>query len=216
MDYKAVIFDLDGTLVDTIDDIADSMNSVLISLGFPSHDVEAYKQFVGEGLEQLVRKSLPEDHREELTVGLCIAGMRREYSNRSSKKSKPYQGIAELFDALVARKVKLAVLSNKFDEYTKEMICNYFPMYHFDAIFGERLSVPKKPDPAGAIEISQLLGLKPAQFIYVGDSGIDMMTAKRAGMYAVGVTWGFRSEHELLSHGAKMLINNPLDLICLF
>ncbi len=215
MNYKAVIFDLDGTLLDTIDDLADSMNFVLDRFQYPTHAVEKYKYFVGDGMLTLVKRALPQEVCTEETAVQCLEAMREEYAQRWADKSKPYKGIPELLDALQAKGIKINILSNKPHEFTQEVVKKLLPDWNFEIIFGERKGIPKKPDPAGALEICSLLGLKPEQVLYLGDTNTDMITANAAGMHAVGVTWGFRPAEELLEHGAKVLIDAPEELLSL-
>jgi phosphoglycolate phosphatase len=211
--YPAIIFDLDGTLLDTIEDLADSMNQVLTDLGFPTHTLGAYKYFVGEGVEALIRRALPQDQLRPKLLDQCLGALREEYSRRWENKTRPYAGIPELLDHLTGRGLRMAILSNKLDHFTQIMVTKLLPRWRFDPVFGARPSVPKKPDPAGALEIAGVLHLPPDHFIYLGDTGIDMQTAFAAGMVPVGVLWGFRTADELRAHGAKWLIEKPGDLI---
>jgi phosphoglycolate phosphatase len=213
MKFKAVVFDLDGTLLDTLDDLADSMNSVLAGQNYPTHDVEAYKYFVGNGMRNLVERTFPEDKRDNANIDRGLAAMRAEYANRWNNKTKPYAGIAELLDALVGNGLKVAVLSNKADDFTKLMVHNLLPDWNFELVFGERKGIPKKPDPSGAMEIARTLGVQPRECLYLGDTGVDMKTAVSAGMYPVGVLWGFRKAEELVENGARVLIDKPIRLI---
>jgi phosphoglycolate phosphatase len=213
MNYKAVIFDLDGTLLDSLEDLADSMNAVLESAGFPVHDVESYKYFVGDGMEKLVFRTLPEKHRDAGTIAKYTEKMKEEYSRRWNVKTKPYKGIAELLDMLTDKAIHMAVLSNKPDNFTKLIIKELLPKWNFRAVYGQRKSIPRKPDPSGALEIAGILGLQPREILYLGDTGTDMKTASNAGMYAVGALWGFREKEELIANGARAVINKPLDLL---
>lgn len=215
MNYKAVIFDLDGTLLDTIDDLADSMNFVLDRFQYSTHGVDKYKYFVGDGMLTLVKRALPPEVCTEETANQCLEAMREEYAQRWADKSKPYKGIPELLNALQAKGIKINILSNKPHEFTQEVVKKLLPDWSFEIIFGERKGIPKKPDPAGALEICSMLGLNPEQVLYLGDTNTDMMTANAAGMHAVGVTWGFRPAEELLEHGAKVLIDAPEELLAL-
>jgi len=210
--FKAAIFDLDGTLLDTLQDLADAMNQVLESQGCTIHETEKYKYYLGNGAYNLVKRSLPADKREESYIKYCQALFKEEYGKRWANTTKPYEGIAELLDRFTALSYKLAVLSNKPHEFTILMVKSLLSRWNFDAIFGEREGVPRKPDPAGAFEISELFGISTNEFLYFGDSGTDMATAKAAGMFAVGVLWGFRSADELLENGADLLIEKPLDI----
>ena len=215
MPYKAVLFDLDGTLLDTIQDIAESMNAVLRQYHFPVHTIAAYKNFVGDGMEILVRRVLPEGGRDPGTVASCLSAMRKEYGLNWRKHSRPYGGVPELLDALVARDIKLAVLSNKPDDFTKIMVADLLPRWPFYPVLGARSSVPHKPDPTGALEVAGQLSLPPGQFLYLGDTGIDMRTANAAGMYPVGVLWGFRSAEELKVNGAETVIAKPEEVLAI-
>lgn len=214
MRFKAVIFDLDGTLLDTIGDLARSMNIVLEQFGFPGHDVEAYKTYVGDGLEMLVRRSMPETVREDGGLrSRCMQAMREEYHRRRKETTGPYPGIPELLAELAARQLKMAVLSNKPHAPTRLLVEELLPNWRFDAVVGESPETPRKPDPAGALAIARSLGLEPRHFVFVGDTGIDMKTANAAGMHPVGALWGFRAADELLAAGARNLIHDPLELL---
>lgn len=214
MKFRGVIFDLDGTLLNTIADLARSMNIVLERFGFPGHDVETYKTFVGDGLEMLVRRSMPEAVRgDDGLRSRCIEAMREEYHRRRKETTGPYPGIPELLDGLVARQIKMAVLSNKPDAPTRLLVEELLPKWRFDAVVGESPQTSRKPDPAGALAIARSLGIDPRQIVLVGDTGTDMKTADAAGMHAVGALWGFRGADELLAAGARDLIHEPLDLL---
>ena len=213
MTYQAVLFDLDGTLLDTIEDLADSMNAALSELGFARRTVEQCKRFVGDGVVQYALRALPEDARDERTVERCIELMQAAYSQRWHAKTRPYEGIAELLDGLAQRGVAISVLSNKPDDFTRLMVREMLGGWRFEAVRGVRADGVKKPDPAGAIEIARQLGIEPGAFLYVGDTDTDMQTAVAAGMYAVGCTWGFRDAEELLAHGAQVLIDGPTELL---
>ncbi len=213
--YPGIIFDLDGTLLDTIEDLADSMNRVLTDLGFPTHTIGAYKYFVGEGVEPLIRRALPEDQLRPELLDQCLGALREEYSRRWENKTRPYAGIPDLLDHLNGLGLRMAILSNKLDHFTRIMVAKLLPRWKFDPVFGARPAVPRKPDPAGALEIAQALHLAPDHFIYLGDTGIDMQTASAAGMVPVGALWGFRPADELKDQGARWLIEKPVDLIAL-
>jgi len=213
MRYKAVIFDLDGTLLDTIEDLGDSMNSVLEKHGYPVHDLKAYKYFVGNGMRNLVLRALPENRRDSASVDQGLIEMQSEYAKRWADKTRPYPGIPALLDALTEKGIKLAVLSNKLDKFSNDIVKKLLPHWDFYPVYGERKGVPIKPDPAGALEIAGILGLSPEEFLYLGDSGVDMKTAVSAGMYAIGVLWGFRNAGELRENGANMIIADPLEVL---
>ena len=213
MKYRRVLFDLDGTLLDTLQDIADSVNEALSHLGYPTHGVEVYKNFVGEGRDVLAARALPDHHRDAATVTQLIEHINEEYSKRWANNTLPYQGIPDLLDALTIRNTKMAILSNKAHDSTEVMVSKMLSKWHFEAVVGALPSVAKKPDPTAALQIAQQLGIHPIEFLYLGDSDIDMKTAIGADMYPVGALWGFRSADELLAGGAKALIGHPSELL---
>lgn len=213
MKFKAVVFDLDGTLLNTLDDLSDSVNAVLSASGFPTHSTAAYRYFVGDGLRELIKRALPEEHRDEGTISGTLAAMRQEYGKRWADKSRPYEGIPQLLNALTQFNIKMTVLSNKADEFTQLIVRKLLPDWRFEAVFGEGPGTPKKPDPAGALKIAGLLDIPAAEFIYLGDTNVDMKTAVAAGMYPVGALWGFRKAEELVEGGARILIPKPEALL---
>ncbi len=209
-----VLFDLDGTLLDTIEDLADSMNAALHELGFPGHSVTECKTLVGEGIEHFARCALPAAEAEnDGTVARTISLMRSEYRGRWSRKTRPYDGIPALLDELAARGLKLAVLSNKADDFTRMMVARFFPRTEFAAVVGAQAGRARKPDPSSALDVAAVLGLPPAEIIFLGDTKTDMETAAGAGMVPVGALWGFRSAGELLASGARYLISRPAELL---
>jgi len=210
---RALIFDLDGTLLDSLEDLADAMNHVLGAAGLPTHAVAAYRYFVGDGIEMLVRRALPEGAADDATVARTVAAMGEEYDRRATRKTRPYPGIPELLDALFARGLPVAILSNKPHEATRQVVERLLPRWAFAAVRGARPEVPKKPHPAGALELASHLGVPPQDFLYLGDTGTDMRTARGAGMRAVGVLWGFRPAEELTAAGAEALVAAPGDLL---
>lgn len=212
MRFKAVLSDLDGTLLNTLEDLADSMNAVLRNKGFAEHDMAAYKYFIGNGLELLVRRALPRDSCNDAMVGTCLESLKKEYSKRLTAKTRPYPGIPELLDKCTAYGLRIAILSNKPDTETRQIVEKILSAWHFEIVRGSKPDIPKKPDPAAALLIARKMGIAPRDFIYLGDTDVDMQTAASAGMFAVGVLWGFRDARELIRGGAKMLIKKPLDL----
>ncbi|MEO8253364.1 MAG: HAD family hydrolase [Flavobacterium sp.] len=212
MKYKAVLFDLDGTLVDSLKDITDAMNMVLKSRNFPTHSYELMRTFIGSGIRNLVSKALPEMHKDETTIESTFQEMMETYRENCIQKTIPYNGIIELLDELKYRNIKLAILSNKADELTKKIGLALFPDY-FEIVMGLKSEATKKPNPIAALEISRDLNISPEEILYVGDSGIDMQTAKNANMYAIGLIWGYRPKEELLAEGAKSILEHPLDLL---
>ena len=213
MTAKAVLFDLDGTLLDTLDDLADSMNRVLTEMGCPPHPTEAYKYFVGDGIETLARRVLPEKWRDDNSIKTCVIKMRSVYGDHWADRTKPFDGIAEMLSDLRGRGLRLAVLSNKPDDLTKTAVSHFFGEEQFDLVVGACSKFPKKPDPAGAVRIGNRLGINPEEFLYIGDTSTDMQTAVRAGMFPLGVLWGFRTSGELTQSGAKGLVKRPVEIV---
>ncbi len=211
---SAYIFDLDGTLLDTLDDLADSMNATLASLGLPVHPVDAYRTFVGEGIGFLIARTLPGNLRQDpALLATALAKYQSVYAENWHHKTTLYPGIQEMLTALQARGVPLGVLSNKPDHFTQLCIDHYFPAGTFRTVFGQREHVLRKPDPAGALEIAALWQLAPADIAYVGDTSTDMETGRSAGMQTIGVAWGFRPVSELVSTGAHHIIQQPSELL---
>lgn len=212
MRYAGIIFDLDGTLLDTIEDLGDSMNAVLDRHGFPKFSTEEYKQFVGRGMRQLAVCALPESEQSKEKVDFYLAELEEAYGKRWGDKTRAYAGIAELLDTLEARGMRLFVLSNKPQPFVEEIVDSFFGHGRFALVYGAREGVPKKPDPYSAREISRISGIASEQMLYLGDSAVDMQTARAAGMYGVGAAWGFRGKEELWSGGARAVIEKPMDL----
>ncbi len=213
MIFKAVLFDLDGTLLDTLEDIADSANHVLAGRGFPTHPTKAYREAVGQGARQLIINILPDANRDPDTIRICLDAFLRDYGQNWKRKTKPYAGVTELLDALKTRGIEMAVLSNKPAEFTVKCINELLSGWTFDAVIGASDDRPGKPDPAGAFEIAGRLKIPPEEFLFVGDSGIDMRTAVAARMFAVGALWGFRGREELLREGANVLLEHPREIL---
>jgi len=216
MPFRATIFDLDGTLLDTLDDIANAANRVLAARGFPTHPNPNYRTFIGEGVVKLMLRALPETHQDEATVQACVGAYAQEYERTWNALTKPYSGVPEMLDALVVRGLKLAVLSNKPDHFTQRCVGELLAKWAFDVVLGASDKFPRKPNPASAIEIARKLGVAPVECLYVGDSGADMQTARAAHMCSVGALWGFQGKEELLKDGAQHLIDKPsedLDLL---
>ena len=211
--HSAVLFDLDGTLLNTLEDVAGSVNHGLEKLGFPRHPVAEYKNLIGEGRDVLAMKALPENHRDAETGKKLLALINTNYAIHWADHTRPYPGIPELLDALTARAIKITVLSNKADDLTNICVTKLLARWHFALVAGSRPNIPNKPAPAGAIQLAKQAGISPTEFLYLGDSDIDMKTAVGAGMYPIGAGWGFRSEQELLGAGAKAVIKQPEELL---
>lgn len=212
MKFKGIIFDLDGTLVNSLEDISDAMNKVLQGLNFPTHTYDTYQYFIGSGLRNLVSKALPATNNSDDQIEICFECMINEYREMCTLKTKPYDGIVELLENLTSQNIKMAVFSNKADELTKKIASEIFPN-HFDQAVGLSTEALKKPNPFEALEIGKKWNLKPEEILFVGDSDIDMQTAVNANMFPVGVTWGYRTEEELKNSGARLVINQASDLI---
>jgi len=200
-------------LLDTLVDIADALNAALTKLGFPTHPTNSYRYFTGGGMDGLVRRILPENRRDEQTLSKCLTAAKEEYHKRWANHTRPYPGIPELLDALEKLKIPKIVLSNKPDEFTQIMVKKLLSCWSFRIVRGANSSSPKKPDPAVALEIADELQIPPEKFLYLGDTNTDMLTANAAGMYAAGVLWGFRSDEELASNGAKILVKTPSEVL---
>lgn len=206
---RLVIFDLDGTLLNTIADLANSTNHALNQLGYPTHEPEEYNFMVGNGINKLFERALPEGEKTEENV----LRVRREfipyYDQHNADESRPYPGIPELLETLQTKGIQLAVASNKYQAATEKLIAHYFPNIRFIAVFGQRDGVNVKPDPAIVEDILRISGTPKKEVLYVGDSGVDMQTARNAGVTACGVTWGFRPLAELESFNPRYIIDVP-------
>ena len=207
-----MIFDLDGTLLDSLEDIADSMNLVLESAGFPTHPKAAYNFFIGDGMDVLVERALPPETVSAGVVAKCLAAMQKVYSEHWAAKTHPYPGIANLLNRCEAIGMKMGILSNKPDDATQATVDHFLLPEIFAAIHGARPNIPKKPHPLGAELMAGQLGVEPAECIFLGDMPVDMQTAVAAGMYPVGALWGMRTSRELCAAGAKMLAVTPAAL----
>jgi phosphoglycolate phosphatase len=213
---RAVLFDLDGTLLDTLEDLGRSTNTVLAREKLPLHTLPSYKQFVGEGITMLVRRSVPKEASgDEALVGRLVSALKKEYAAHCTDATHVYGGVSELLAKLSEKGIATAVLSNKPDDMVQRLLKHYLFSVSFDAVMGAGDSFPRKPDPSGALDIAQRLRILPEDFIFLGDSKTDMETATAAGMYPVGALWGFRGADELLAYGAKALIKHPSELIAL-
>ena len=211
--FRGVIFDLDGTLLDTLGDIAGAANAVLTQHGFPTHPVSAYRAFVGDGVQILLKRALPEAARDPVTLQECMKTMQVEYLRHLNQTARPYPGLPEVLEQLKSRGLRLAVLSNKPDEFTARCVQDFFGPDLFAPILGLHPNRPRKPDPAGARLIAEAWKCAPEEILYVGDSGTDMETAVAGGMFPLGVLLGYRDEAELRRAGAKWLISKPLEIL---
>ena len=209
--YRAVLFDLDGTLADSLADLANATNAALQAVGCPPHPPARYRIMVGDGARTLCIRAVPAD-RPEL-VDEVRRRMRDHYAAHCFDETRLYPGILELVRALADRGCQLAVLSNKPDDFTNQMIAHYFQPNPFQIVRGHRADTPLKPDPTSALAIARELKIPPADWLYLGDTNTDMQTAQAAGMVPVGVLWGFRERAELLASGAAEIIAKPADLL---
>ncbi|MCI6325569.1 MAG: HAD-IIIA family hydrolase [Clostridiales bacterium] len=207
----AVIFDLDGTLLNTLGDLRAATNHALEVRGLPPHSMEEIRQFIGNGIRLLICRAMPEGT-PEAEIDAALDDFKAYYAAHIHDRTVPYDGIPQLLTALRKRGIKVAVLSNKIDSASQQLIEYFFPG-KTDVVFGEHVGVPRKPDPTSCRMVMQQLGVQPEQVLYVGDSGTDMQTAKNAGLYAVGVTWGFRSKEVLLKYGADVLVHRPEQIL---
>lgn len=207
----AVIFDLDGTLLNTLGDLRAATNHALAVRGLPPHSMEEIRQFIGNGIRLLICRAMPEGT-PEAEIDAALDDFKAYYAAHIHDRTVPYDGIPQLLTALRKRGIQVAVLSNKIDSASQQLIEYFFPG-KTDVVFGEHVGVPRKPDPTSCRMVMQQLGVQPEQVLYVGDSGTDMQTAKNAGLYAVGVTWGFRSKEVLLEYGADVLVHRPEQIL---
>ncbi|GHU80781.1 phosphoglycolate phosphatase [Spirochaetia bacterium] len=213
MKYKCVIFDLDGTLVDTIADIASAMNKALEARGFPAHAARDYTAMVGWGMRRLAFLALPPSSRDDAAADTLAREAGAIYNAEPLVHSKPYPGIPGLVAELKGHKIKTAVLTNKPHSITSLVISGLFPSGSFDAVCGDRPGSPRKPDPASAWEILADLDASPRDTVFMGDSEVDMETALAAECFALGVSWGFRDRSVLQKAGAKRIIDSPGELL---
>jgi len=211
--FKAVIFDLDGTLLNTLEDLTESMNCVLKRNRLPEHNLAAYRYFVGDGIEMLVRRALPFEVASENDFQRFVREMKSEYASRWLLKTRPYPGVPEMLAAFAAAGIAMAVLSNKPDDASNEIVKSLLPNIDFRIVLGATPERPKKPDPSAALEIASRLGISPEDFLFMGDTSIDMQTACAAGMFPVGALWGFRPAEELIASGAKVLAAEAQNFI---
>lgn len=208
-----IIFDLDGTLLNTIDDLAAATNHAMKALGFPPHGLWVYPNMVGNGVRKLIERALPDDSRDEQTVNRAFEAFRAYYDEHCCDATKPYPGIVELLETLSARGVNLAVTSNKYEDAVRRIVNHYFPAANFRAILGNIDGMPRKPDPSIVFKALSMCPTPKAEVLYVGDSGVDMETARRACVESVGVTWGFRPISELQQAYADHIVSTPAQIV---
>lgn len=209
----AVLFDLDGTLADSLADLANATNAALAELGCPTHPLEKYRRMVGDGARQLCARALPRDRQDLLEE--TVRRMRGRYGEHWHEETRLYPGIAELIAALTERRCQMAVLSNKPDDFTRQIVAHYFPANPFHIVRGQLPNVPLKPDPFAALKIARQLDIPAQDWFYLGDTNTDMRTACAAGMFPVGALWGFRDREELSESGAQALVERPEQVLTL-
>jgi phosphoglycolate phosphatase len=207
---KAVLFDLDGTLTNTLQDIANAMNRSLRINGLPEFETDAYRYLVGNGAKILAQRAVRD---QQALVAKVQQDYQAYYETHNQVTTRPYDGIPEMLHALYAMGLKLCVLSNKPHADTQHVVAHYFPDVAFSVVRGQMEGVPIKPDPAGALAIAEAIGVDPADFLYLGDTSVDMTCARNAGMHPVGVKWGFRDETELREAGAEYIIDTPMQAV---
>ena len=212
MAIKAVIFDLDGTLLNTCEDIANAVNYALNKHGFPIHNTEMFKLFTGDGTDVMITRALPENNRDAETLKKVREDYFEFYNAHSGECTQPYEGIPELLESLKKRGIKLAVTSNKIEFMTQSVINDYFGDI-FDFVTGQCDGIPPKPNASMVFKAMKNLGVEPSECLYVGDTGVDAKTGKNAGIFTVGVLWGFREEQELIENGADATIDKPCQIL---
>lgn len=212
---KLVIFDLDGTLADSLTDISNAVNRMLANAGYPMHSYAQYRYFVGEGMRTLVTRSLPEEVRNDEIIDRSLAEVMADYSNNCVIETRLYDGIDAMLDGLAAKGIRLAILSNKPDPMTQQVCAALLDKWPFEIIMGAGDRFPRKPAPDAALYIADSMGVDAIDVLYVGDSNVDMRTASSAGFTSAGVTWGFRTREELLENGADHTVDYPTEILSL-
>lgn len=213
MHCQAAVFDLDGTLVDSLADLADAANAMLASYRFRTHDVGAYRYFVGDGSRKLIERILPKERsRDAAFVDEAMARYKDCYAERLLHRTQLYDGIPEMLEELRRRNIPMAICTNKHQSAADAIVEALFPKNMFQEVIGDRRGLPRKPDPQKVLHIARRMGVSPASTAYFGDTAVDMDTAHNAGTLAVGVLWGFRPQQELTEHGAQILLSHPREL----
>lgn len=213
MKYRATIFDMDGTLINSLEDLADAVNEMLEHYDFPTHPLEKYRYFVGNGARKLIERTVPKDRSTDKNfVDEALKYYDGCYQRRLTVKTKPYDGIIEMLQRLKALNIPRGVVTNKQHVCALELAEKLFPAGMFDYVIGDKDGLPRKPDPTKALKIASDFGVEPSEVAYFGDTSVDMQTAINAGFLPIGVTWGFRPRSELVESGAKLIIDQPLEI----
>ena len=215
MNKRLAIFDLDGTLLDTVADLANATNQALAQCGYPTHPTDAYYQFVGNGINKLFYRALPEEARTEENVLRIRSLFVPYYNEHNADDSRPYPGVSELLRELQAQGIQVAVASNKYQQATVKLVGHFFPDIRFAAVYGQREGVAIKPNPTIVADILNDTDISRADTIYIGDSGVDMQTARNAEVESIGVSWGFRSVEELIDNGAEHIVHRAEEIAAL-
>ena len=215
MSVSLVIFDLDGTLLNTIADLGTATNHALNVCGYSTHPISKYPDFVGNGVNNLIKRALPESARSESEIMRLKPHFIKYYDKHNIDNTRPYDGILSLLDALSKRNINMAIASNKYQSAVEKLSQHYFSHINWVATEGQKDIYPIKPDPSIVFDILSKCPTPLNNVLYVGDSGVDMQTAQRAGIKSVGVTWGFRPQSELEQNSATYIINNPIDILTL-
>ena len=214
--YQAAIFDLDGTLLDTIQDLANAGNFTCTKMGWKTHSISEYKQFVGNGIPNLVKKLSPYSNLEPEKFEMALEIFLRRYNQHKSQHTQPYPDICALLSILNTNTIPIAVLTNKEHEIAQQIVHQYFPYHSFTLVQGSLNEMPAKPNPTLLLQILKSSAFEEKKALFIGDSNVDMLTAQNAGIDSCGVLWGFRDEKELTQAGANHLIAKPLQLLSLF
>ncbi len=213
MKYQAAIFDMDGTLIDSLADLADSVNETMDHYGFPQHTLEDYRYFVGNGAKKLIKRSVPKDKSDDDDfINEVLEYYNGCYQRHLTTKTRPYNGIVEMLDKLKSLNIPMGVCTNKQQFAADEIVAAMFQKGIFSAVIGDSKGLPRKPDPTKVLKIAAQFKVEPEKVAYLGDTSVDMETAHNAGFLSVGVTWGFRPASELIESGAEILINHPSEI----
>lgn len=210
---KAVIFDLDGTILDTLEDLADAMNLTLSKFGFPERELEHHRRAIGNGLRKYAERCIPEEFLTDALLDNFVKINAEDYENNSTVKTKPFDGIYKLLDFLESSSLSTNVLSNKRNDFVNTLVNHYFPSYKFDCVYGELAGIPKKPDPSSALKISDDIGIIPDNIVFIGDSIYDIIAGKNAGMKTIAVTWGNQDRDLLESENPDFIADTADEII---